>query len=127
MRAEALRPLARSVATKRQQLRMLQRRVERESTVLELLGGIARLAPKEGLNITRFDYERENGITLYGRALEARFFDGMIDRLRGEGAQTFSQFAQAQESYRTLRKERAQEVWDFSIAIPFDQKGSGDE
>ncbi len=126
-RAEVLRPLARSVATKRQQLRMLQRRVERESTVLELLGGIARLAPKEGLNITRFDYERENGITLYGRALEARFFDGMIDRLRGEGAQTFSQFAQAQESYRTLRKERAQEVWDFSIAIPFDQKGSGDE
>ena len=120
VRAEALRPLARSVGTKRQHLRLLQRQVERESTVLELLAEIARSAPDSGLNITRFDYERDRGITLYGRALEARLFDDMIDRLRGEGAQTFSQFAQAHESYRTRIKERSREVWDFAITIPLE-------
>ena len=127
LRAEALRPLARSVVTKRQHLRMLQSQVRREATMLELLGSIAGLAPDKGLNITRFDYERGRGISLYGRALDTRSFDGMIDRLRGEGAQTFSQFAQAQESYRTLRKERSREVWDFAITIPFGREGAGDE
>ena len=127
LRAEALRPLARSVGTKRQHLRMLQRQVEREATVLELLGSIADLAPDKGLNIIRFDYERHRSISLYGRALETRSFDGMIDDLRGKGAQTFSQFAQAQESYRILRKERSQEVWDFAIKIPFGREGAGDE
>ncbi len=70
VRAEALRPLAHSVETKRQHLRMLQRQVERESTVMELFAAISRSAPENGLNFTRFDYERNRGITLYGRALE---------------------------------------------------------
>ena len=126
VRAEALRPLARSVVMKRRQLQMLQRQVDREATVLELLVDIVRLAPDDGLNITRFNYERDRGITLYGRAFEARSFDQMIDRLRGKGAQTFSQFAQAQESYRTVNKERSREVWDFAIKIPFGQEGAGD-
>ncbi len=126
-RAEALRPLARSVGTKRQHLRMLQRQVESEATVLELLGSVVDLAPDSGLNITRFDYERDTGISVYGRALEMGSFDGMIDRLRGEGAAVFSQFARAQESYRSMTKERSMEVWDFGIKIPFDQEGAGDE
>ena len=37
------------------------------------------------------------------------------------------QFAQAQESYRTLSKERSREVWDFAITIPWEQEGAGDE
>ena len=127
LRAEALRPLARSVGTKRKHLRMLQRQVEREATMLELLGSIADLAPDKGLNIIRFDYDRHRSISLYGRALETRSFDRLIDDLRGKGAQTFSQFAQAQESYRTLRKERSQEVWDFAIKIPFGREGEDDE
>ena len=63
---------------------------------------------------------------MFADAHEPRSFDGMIDRLRGEGAQTLSQFAQAQESYRTLNKERSREVWDFAIKIPFEQEGAGD-
>ena len=122
-RAEVLRPLARSVATKRRHLRMLQNQVARNATVLELLGNITRLAPKEKLNITRFTYDRVDGIELSGRALQAESFDQMIDDLRGKGSETFSLFAQAQELYRTRSRERGREAWDFAITIPFLEEG----
>ena len=124
LRAEALRPLARSVKTKRQHLKMLQRQVEREATVLGLLGSIAGLAPDEGLNITRFTYDRKSEISLRGRALQTQSFEALIDDIRGKGADTFAQLAQAQEEYRTVARERQRQVWDFAITIPFSQEGA---
>lgn len=119
VRAEALRPFARGVRMKRQHLKRLQSQVEREATPLELLATISSLAPESDLNITRFSYDREQGITLRGRALNSQTFDRLIDDLRGSGARSFEQFAQAQELYRTLRRERDREVWDFAVSIPF--------
>lgn len=127
-RAELLRPLARSVGTKRRQLKMLQNQVAHDTTVLQFLGSIVGLAPKEGLNFTRITYDRAKGIELRGRALEPKAFDKLIDDLRGTGAGTLSEFAQAQEIYRIRSRERGRRTWDFAITIPFSlDEEAGDE
>lgn len=116
-RVDELRPTVKSIRVKRQHLELLQDRVAQTESVLDFLGTVASVAPSEGLNVTRFSFDRNKGITLRGRTRKVEFSDKFIDDLRATSS--MPQFARAKEMYRTLKKERGQDVWDFAITIPF--------
>ncbi len=125
-RADDLRPLAQTLRTKRQQLRLIEEQVQRSASPIVVLATIASLAPEAGLNFTRFSYDQRQGVTVNGSATEPKLFDGLIDSLRGPGAAAIPQFARAQELYRTARVERNQNVWDFAVTIPFTEASAND-
>ncbi|PCJ62457.1 MAG: hypothetical protein COA73_06405 [Candidatus Hydrogenedentota bacterium] len=127
MQADELRPAARAIVIKRNHLQRLQQRVEQKNTVYEYFGNIAGQMPDKGINLTRFSYRIDDGITLQGRADRIGRFDSFIDNLRSLGRSVYPQLAQAQEMYRTLRKERGKDVWDYSISIPFPEENEEGE
>lgn len=118
-RVDVIRPKVKDVRAKSQQLKRVQKQVDREGTVLELLAAVCNLAPAQGLNISRFAYRHDDSITIQGRSITLRNLDAWLDDIRAAGRGSIPQFARAQEMYRTQRRERYQEVWDFSIAVPF--------
>lgn len=122
-RAEELRPYAHSVRTKRAHLRRVQQQFERKGTALEMLSAIAELAPREGLNINRFSFRYGESLTLQGRAREPGYFDLLLDDMRAASRLSLPQLAAAHEVYRTVTRERNQEVWGYSISVPFPQPG----
>lgn len=124
-RADAMRPTAQTLITKRKQLHLIQDQVHRSVSPIQILSTLAQLAPDEGLNITRFSYDKDEGITVNGSARDPKLFDGLIDSMRGPGAATIPQLAAAMELYRTERRERDRAVWDFAVTIPF--AGDADE
>jgi hypothetical protein len=124
-RADVLRPEASRVALKRRHLERLQEQVMRTDTVYEHLGRIISQAPTSGLTFSLFAYEYDKGITLQGRADSPFKFGSLIDQLRTVGKSVYPQFAAAQETYRTARRERDRDVWEYSISIPF-PKGEGE-
>jgi len=125
-RADAMRPTAQTLRTKRQQLHLIQDQVNRSVSPIQILATLAELAPHEGLNITRFSYDKDEGITLNGSARDPKLFDGLIDGMRGPGALAIPQLAAAMELYRTERRERNRPVWDFAVTVPFAEE-AGDE
>lgn len=118
-RADAMRPMAQTLRTKREQLHLIQDQVHRSESPIKLMATIAELAPDQGLNITRFSYSKNSGITMNGSAVDPKLFDGLIDGMRGPGAATIPQLAAAMELYRTQRLERGRSVWDFAVTVPF--------
>lgn len=118
-RAEVLRPQVRNIVAKRKHLERLQAQLERDDTVLELLARICELAPSEGLNITRFQFDHGNSISINGRVRDPRFFAKLLDDLRAETNTTTLLFSKAQEIYRREARERNQDIWGYSISIPF--------
>lgn len=120
-RAEQMRPTARTLLNKRQQLRLIEERVDRSLSPLRLLEQVAQLAPDEGLNISRVAFDRTTGLVVSGSATDPKLFDGLIDGIRATGASSFPQFARARELYRTARVERGRQVWDFAVTIPFQE------
>lgn len=118
-RAEQIRPEAERILLKRRQLQRMESQVTREDTPLENLARIVSQAPDSGLNLTRFNYRQNEGITMQGRAKNPSDFSGMIDRLRTMGRSVYPQLATVQEVYRRQQQERQQTVWDFSISIEF--------
>lgn len=118
-RASVIRPEAERILHKRQQLQRMQSQVTRDDTPLENLARIAAQTPESDLNLTRFNYRFDQGITIQGRAKNPSDFSGMIDRLRTVGRSVYPQLATVQEVYRRQREEQRQPVWDFSISIDF--------
>jgi Tfp pilus assembly PilM family ATPase len=113
-------PSAKGVAAKQNQLRILNQQVERKGSVLELLSAVVNAAP-EGVNITRFTYNRKEGLNLFGNAKSVDHVHQFTDALR-KGAQAHLHFfAQARSLYEHKISERGQPVYSYQIAIPFEQ------
>ena len=120
-RADELRPDARTLLAKRQQLRLIEERVDRSLSPLRVLAQFADIAPASGVNFSRLSFDRADSIVLAGSATDPKLFDQVIDNIRAKGAGSFPQFARAREMYRTARVERGQQVWDFAVTIPLDE------
>ncbi len=118
-RADAMRPNVQTLRTKRQQLNLIQEQVHRSVSPIAIMATLAELAPDSGLNITRFSYDKDQGVTINGSAMEPKKFDQLIDGIRGPGAAAIPQLAAAMELYRTERRERGKSVWDFAVTVPF--------
>jgi hypothetical protein len=118
-RAEILQPEAELVALKRRHLQRLQEQVTRADTAYEHIGRIASQAPNSGITLSLFDYKYDNGIILQGRAENTDKFSNLIDQLRTVGKSVYPQFAAAHELYRTTKRERDQDIWEYAISIQF--------
>ncbi len=118
-RTDALRPRVRDAMNKRRHLERLQQEVARKDTILELVASLCDVAPRNGLNFTNIKYRRDEGITLFGRAMTRGQIHTMAEALRGIGKSSVPQFARASTMYENQSSERNQEVFDYSIALPF--------
>lgn len=125
-RADTMRPMAQTLRTKRQQLNLIQDQVHRSVSPIQVLSTLAGLAPDEGLNITRFSYDKNEGVTLNGSTVDPRQFESFIDGMRGPGSAAIPQLAAAMELYRTERRERGRAVWDFGVTVPFSEVQADD-
>lgn len=124
--AALLRPEAQQVALKRRHLQRMQAQVTRVDPPLEQLARISLQAPETGLNISRFKYRYDEGITLNGRSTTPMVFAGLIDRLRTVGRSVYPQLVQARELYSHDGKERDRVITEFAISIEFPEESEAE-
>jgi len=118
-------PQAEGVAEKQRQLHILRQQVEQRGTVLELLSAIASAAPADSVNITRFVYQRDDGIDLWGRARSIADVHSFAHNIRGMAQGHLSMLSQAASMYENEGREREVTVYDYQISVPFPE--SNDE
>jgi type II secretory pathway component PulL len=112
-------PRANGIVSKKKQLRILQRQVERSGGVIELLAALCDLFPTNGMNITRFQFTHNDKIEIWGRAKTLGEVEKLTQDMSEAGKTTLPQFARAQQVYEQKVAERGQEVLDFKITVPF--------
>jgi type II secretory pathway component PulL len=116
-----LSPVVADVREQQSQLEILQERVERGGSVLELLAALTDIAPSRDLNITHLFFDYGDRIVIRGRARDLEAVRDLGEDLREAGRKGIPQFAQAHEVYRNQGiMERDQEVVEFAIELPFE-------
>ncbi|MBI2431507.1 MAG: pilus assembly protein PilM [Candidatus Hydrogenedentes bacterium] len=123
---DAIAPLAAGVAEKQDQLRILRQQVDHKGTVLELLASIAQAAPEEDLNISRFSYNREEGIDLWGRAKTIDDVHRFAQNIRGLAVGHLTLLSGAVRVYENAGAERGEPIFDYQVSIPFPQDDDSD-
>ncbi|MEX2016043.1 MAG: pilus assembly protein PilM [Candidatus Hydrogenedentales bacterium] len=117
--AEDIRPDVREMVAKRRHLERLQRQVERKDTALELFAALTRMAPPEGVNLTRFNFRRGDGVQVFGRAVNRGQVLALAERLRELGQSSLPQFVTANVEYTNDGRERHADIINYGITIPF--------
>jgi hypothetical protein len=120
---EAIAPSVQGIAAKQQGLQIISRQVDRGGSFLELLAGVANSAPPDSINITRIQFERETGMTLWGRAqskdlILRDFLGGMRENATGN----LALLSQAHSLYETAGTERNVAIFNYQIAIPVSEE-----
>ena len=118
----AIAPQAEGIKTKRDQLQILRRQVDRSASVLEMMAAIASAAPDKGVNINRIRYERASGMDLWGRAVVKDAVYLFAQRIRELGVGQLALLAEAHSVYESAGKERDKPVFDYQISIPFPEE-----
>lgn len=116
---ERIRPTAEDVAMKQRNLAVLQQRVDRSGTALELLARIGELAPDSGMTFTKFTYDSRRGLVIQGRALDLAEVNRFSAALRRAGRSEAPWLAEARQGKSAEVQERGQTVQQFEIEIPF--------
>ncbi len=120
-KADQLKPVALDVETKKKQLGVLQRGLDRRGSALELLAELVKRAPSSGLNITRFAFVHGQSITVSGRAETITVVENWIDTLREAGKSEVLQFARVQPGSHKQVEENGKNVWQYEIVIPLSE------
>ena len=116
----AIQPGALGVQAMRQQLDILDRQVQQEGSVLEILASMSRVAPENDMNFTRMTYNRNTGVNVWGRAKRIDDIHRFLDRLRAlDTERNMALFAQARSLYEQRDVERNEVVYLYQISIPF--------
>ena len=116
---EAIRPQARELIEKQRQLGIIQEQVDRSASAMEALAIIADAAPQGRVNIKRFQYERDKVIRIEGRGVSESVPYDFADRLRDAGKERFPLLSAARGAGTTRDREMDQDVWNYTIEIPF--------
>jgi hypothetical protein len=116
---EAVAPGVEGIAARQQGLEALAHQVDPGGDFLALLAAVAQAAPPEGFNITRVEYDREEGLNLWGRARTKDLVLGdFLGGLRNLGEGSLAQLARAHSQYETPGQERGQEIINYQVSIP---------
>lgn len=121
-----LAPQAEGVVEKQAQLNIIAREVTRQGSVLDLLGAIVGALPEKDINITRFDYDRETGIDIWGRAVSVDNVAQFASNIRMAGTGALAQLRTAHRVYEQQGVERDQSIMMYQIAVPLTES-EGDE
>lgn len=116
--ADRMKPLADDVASKKKQLAVLQRGLDRRGSALELMAELVKRSPSSGLNITGMKFIHGQSISITGRAETITLVDQWIDTLREAGRSEVPQFARVQAGSHRQIEENGQRVWQYEIVIP---------
>lgn len=119
VRIVEVEPRAQGILSKQKQLGILQRQVHRTGGVVELVAALCDLFPGSGMNITRFQFTHGERIDLWGRAKTLLQIETLARELNEIGKTAIPQFARAQQVYEKKVREKAQEVLNFKITLPF--------
>lgn len=121
-RLESLNSKSGGVIEKREQLQILRQELRPDGSVLEFLANACNAVPKEGLNITEFNYDRTQGVDIKGRAMSLDLIDAFGQALREVGKRTpLAQFSGAMRMYENQNiPERDKRVWEYHYTVPFE-------
>jgi hypothetical protein len=114
-----IEPHANGIVSKQDQLKILQRQVERSGSVLELLGSLVELFPENEMNITHFQFTHNEKIDVTGRTKTLKAIENFAHKLTEVGKNSIPQFARAQRVYEQEVSEKGQQIWDYRIVLPF--------
>lgn len=126
-RVQALQPAAEEVIRKQRDLMVLQDRVNREGSALELLAAVCELAPADGFNVTRFFYDRGKELRIQGRVDDLAKVTLFSQSLREEGEANVPLLKSARQGKTTQVQERGEMVHQYEIEVPFPQEEETDE
>ncbi len=124
--ARTLAPQAEGVVEKQAQLNIIARQVAREGNVLDQLGAIVSALPEQDINITRFDYDRESGIELWGRALTVDDVSQFATNVRMAGTGALGMLRTAHRMYEQQDEERGKPIMLYHVAIPISEGDEGE-
>lgn len=125
--AALIAPEAQSTLIKQRQLSILSRQVEGSRSALELMAKISGIAPS-GCNISRFDYRRDRGIVIEGRALSGADAARFAEVIRDAADEDYAVLAGASMTNTAAVREQNATVYQYTIDIPFeDADADGEE
>lgn len=119
---DAIAPMAEGVAQKQAQLQTIRQQVEAKGSVLELLGTIVQAAPEGEVNISRFAYDREDGIDFWGRSKSVDKVHEFSQAIRNLATGHLAQLASAVRMYENKGTERNEQIFEYQISIPFPEE-----
>ena len=113
-----LMPQAQGIAEKQQQLRIIEQQTQRDGNVLDMLAATVAALPEKDINMTRFSFERETGIDIYGRAMTVDEVSRFTSNIRGSAEGPLSMLKTAHRMYESKGVERKTAIMNYRIAIP---------
>ena len=124
-RVRSMEPNARGIAEKREQLNILRRQVDRKGSIVEQLATVVDALPEGRSNITRISLDREEGISIWGRAKSVDDVAEFAQNLRNKAAEGLAFFAQARSLYEQKALERDMPVFTYQVDIPINEEENG--
>ena len=118
-----LGPDASSIMAKQQQLKIIRSQLDRQGSILEILGTISEAAPKNKVNITRMNYSRGSGVDLWGRAKSVDDVHLFTETLRGMTTAQLSMFEHATNVYTSKAREGSAEIFQYQITMNYPEDG----
>ncbi len=119
-------PQAHGVAEKQEQLNILRKQIQRNGSALEALDAAFNTGTPGRLTITRFSYNRNEGINIYGNALNVDDVHTYAESLRALAKNGFNQLANARSVYWNKGEERGAPIFAYLISIPFTSSENAD-
>ncbi len=125
-KAQSLEPNARGIAEKREQLTILRRQVDRKGSIVEQLADVVDALPEGRTNITRVSLDREEGVSVWGRAKSVDDVAEFAQNLRSRAREGLEFFAQARRVYEQKAMEQDSPVFTYQVDIPIGEEESKD-
>jgi len=116
---DQLAPSAEGVAAKQRGLQIIARQLDQDGDFLDLLSAVGTAAPAPAFNITRIQYDRDDGMEIWGRArTKDQVLSEFLGNLRSLGEGGLAMLARAHSQYETVGKERNEAIYNYHVSIP---------
>lgn len=116
-RISKIEPNARGIAEKREALNILRRQVDRKGSIIEQIAKIVESAPDGRVNFTRLSLQRNDGITLWGRAKAVTDVAQFTQNIRSSAESYLEFFERARSLYEQQTMEQNTQVFAYQIEV----------
>lgn len=116
-RVAQIEPNAQGIAEKREALNILRRQVDRKGSIVEQIARIVESAPEGQVNFSRISLERNEGISLWGRAKAVSDVARFTQNIRNNAESHLAFFARARSLYEQQTVERDVPVFAYQIEV----------